>query len=252
MGPAPVLLWERITDGFTQAAPPELGLAAIIAIVLAAAVLSLPRRSWRYFGLFVTVVHELGHATAALLTLQRVTGITLRLDHSGTTTSMGRRGWRAAFTTFWGYPVPAMVGAALVWSAAHGWAGAALSAGALVLVAALVLIRNGQGVLILGGSAAVALALVWFGGGASAGYACLILGIALLVGSCRDWVKVMRVHARRRDLSSSDAYLLRGTTGVPSPLWLGLFALVIGAALVLALGPIALIAGSAGSSGAGA
>ncbi|WP_258069671.1 M50 family metallopeptidase [Arthrobacter sp. SX1312] len=240
----PGQLWERITDGFLRVAPPAIGAVGLVAIVLVAVALSVPRRSWRVFGLFVTVVHELGHATAALLTLQRVTGITLRLDHSGTTTSLGRRGWRAAFTTFWGYPVPAVVGSLLLWGAAHGWAPAALSISAVVLVAALALIRNGQGVLILGGSAAVSLGLVWFGGAAAAGYACLVLGVALLVGACRDWVKVVRVHRRRRDLVSSDAHLLRVAIRIPSPVWLGMFALVIGAAVALSFTPLALIAGA--------
>lgn len=245
----PGQLWQRIADGFARTSPPEIGLPGIAAIVLVAAVLSVPRRSWRVFGLFVTVVHELGHAAAALMTLQHVTGITLRLDHSGTTTSRGPQGWRPAFTTFWGYPVPAVVGAALVWCAAYGWASVALSVSALVLVSALLLIRNLQGVLILGGSAAVSLALVWFGGPAWAGYACLVLGIALLVGSCRDWVKVVRVHARRRNLASSDAYLLQDATRVPSSLWLGLFALVIAAALVVSAGPLALIASQSNAVG---
>lgn len=242
-------LWGRISDGFARASPPEVGVVGLVTLALVAAVLSVPPRSWRIFGLFVTVVHELGHTAAALLTLQRVTGITLRLDHSGTTTSRGRRGWRSAFTTFWGYPVPAVVGAALVWCAAYGWASVALSVGALVLVSALILVRNVQGVLILGGSAAVSLALVWFGGAASAGYACLVLGIALLVGSCRDWLKVVRVHTGRRDRASSDAYLLQASTRVPSLLWLGLFAFVIAGAVASSIRPLALIAAGAGASG---
>ncbi len=235
-------LGRRITAGMGRAAPPEVDIAGLALLVLAAVALSVPRSSWRFFGLFVTVVHELGHAAAALLTLQRVTGITLRFDHSGTTTSRGPRGWRAAFTTFWGYPAPAVVGAVLVMSAAHGWAPAALSVGALALVAALILIRNLQGVLILGILAAVSLALVWFGEGSAAGYACLVLGIGLLVGSCRDWVKVLRVHGRRRELATSDAYILQLATRVAGPLWLALFALVIGAALALSVRPLLLIA----------
>jgi hypothetical protein len=235
-------LGRRISDSMGRAAPPEVDAAVLAVIVVAAVALSVPRPSWRFFGLFVTVVHELGHAAAALLTLQRVTGITLRFDHSGTTTSRGPRGWRAAFTTFWGYPAPAIVGAVLLMSAAHGWAPAALSVGALALVAALILIRNLQGVLILGGTATVSLALVWFGNGAAAGYACLVLGIGLVIGSCRDWVKVLRVHRRRRELSSSDAYLLQVATRIPAPFWLLLFALVIGGALVLSLRPLLLIA----------
>ncbi|WP_394251790.1 M50 family metallopeptidase [Arthrobacter pityocampae] len=241
MDTLPGQLWERITDGFLRVAPPAIGATGLVLLAVVAVALSVPRRSWRIFGLFVTVVHELGHAAAALLTLQRVTGITLRLDHSGTTTSRGRRGWRAAFTTFWGYPVPAVVGSLLLWGTAYGWAPAALSLGAVLLVAALALIRNGQGALILGGSAAVSLGLVWFGGAAAAGYACLVLGIALLVGACRDWVKVAGVH-RRRDLASSDAHLLRLATRVPSPVWLGLFALVITSAVALSVAPLAVIA----------
>jgi hypothetical protein len=242
MGDGAAQLWERITDGFTRGAPPEIGVAGLVLIVLGAAVLSVPRRSWRYFGLLVTVVHELGHAAAALLTLQRVTGITLRLDHSGVTTSRGRRGWRSAFTTFWGYPAPAVVGAALLWCTARGWAPAALSGSALVLLTALLLVRNLQGALILGGTAAASLVLVWFGG-AAAGYSCLVLGLALQVGSCRDWVKVVRVHTRRRDPASSDAFLLQGLTHVPVALWLGAFALVILAALAAAIVPLARITG---------
>lgn len=243
----PAQLWERLTDGFVRVPPPAIDAVGLAGIVLVAVVLSIPRLSWRFFGLFVTVVHELGHATAALLTLQRVTGITLRLDHSGTTTSRGRRGWRTAFTTFWGYPVPAVVGSALVISASAGWGTAALSAGALVLLAALVLIRNPQGVLILGGTAATSLALVWFGGAAWAGTVSLVLGLALLVGSCRDWVKVVRVHVRRRDLTTSDAFLLRQATGIASPVWLALFAVVILGALAVSAGPLAEVAAAAGS-----
>ena len=157
-------------------------------------------------------------------------------------TGRRRRGWRSIVATFCGYPVPALVGTALLWCTAHGWAPAALSAGVVVLVGALLLVRNLQGALILGGTATVSLVLVASGGPAAA-YSCLVLGIALLVGSCRDWVKVVRVHTRRRDLTTSDAYLLRGLTGLPSTVWLGLFAVVIGLALAVSAVPLGRIVG---------
>jgi hypothetical protein len=40
----------------------------MVAILAVAAALSIPRGTWQYFGLFATLVHELGHAVAAILT----------------------------------------------------------------------------------------------------------------------------------------------------------------------------------------
>ena len=101
-------------------------------------------------GVSVTVVHELGHAFAALMTGQLVKGIHLRIDHSGAMHSLSRRNSRAgaAWSGFWGYPAPAVVGAALVWAAYAGWSGLALSVSALLFLATLLFIRNWQGVLI--------------------------------------------------------------------------------------------------------
>ena len=62
-----------------------------------------------------------------------------------------------------------------------------------------------------------------------------MIGTALLVGSVRGLATVIGVHARRRDqLQTSDAYLLFRRTGVPSPVWLLLFAVVIGGCVVFA------------------
>lgn len=226
------LWWERIIAGFTRSQPPELSLTEVAVVLLIAAALAIPRASWRYFGLFSTVVHELGHAFAALLTGRRVTGIRLNFDHSGLTTSFGRPGWRTAWATFWGYPVPAVVGSVLVWAGFAGWAPAALSVGALVLLAALLFIRNADGVLILVGSVAVSAVLVFWVPADFTGHAVVALGVALLVGSVRDLVKVASVHVRRRrDRRASDAYLLYRSTGIPSAVWLVLFAAVVTACL---------------------
>lgn len=227
--------WTRILDGFARAAPPDIALIELTVMVLAAAALSLPRSTWRYFGLFTTIVHELGHAFAALMTGRVLKGITLTMDHAGTTTTIGRPGWRSAWSGFWGYPTPAVLGAILVWAGINGWGPAALSVGALILLAALLFIRNGAGLLILLVTSGVSVLLVVALPGQFAGHVVVALGLALLVGSVRDLGKVISVHLRRRrELQSSDAYLLYRSTGVPSPVWLALFAVVIGAAMVWA------------------
>ncbi|NVN00146.1 M50 family metallopeptidase [Arthrobacter sp. SDTb3-6] len=222
--------WHAVLAGFVRSSAPAVPVSVLAAIVAAAVVLSIPRASWRWFGLYVTFVHELGHAFAALMAGRYIHGLTIGLDHSGQLVSSGRRGFSATWSGFWGYPAPAVVGAALVWSVTAGWAGAAMSIGALVLLVALVFLRNATGILVALASAAVAQALVMLAGPATVSYVVLALGIALGVGSVRDFFKVAAVHTSRRNrLASSDAWILSRSTGVPSFVWLAGFALVIAA-----------------------
>jgi hypothetical protein len=180
-------------------------------------------------------VHELGHAFAAVLSGRVVHGIRIRRDHSGDAMSTGRGGFGTVLSGVFGYPAPAIVGAALLWSVFNGYTALALLVGGVVLVLTVLVIRNLFGVLVVLGSAAVAAAL-WFSATPEVqGYALLVLGVALLVGSVRGLVTVIGVHtSRRAQLRTSDAYLLYQRTGVPSPVWLAVFALLIGASLFFA------------------
>ncbi|MDN3483097.1 M50 family metallopeptidase [Arthrobacter sp. APC 3897] len=236
--------FSKAAEGFTRGDPLEVPLPALLLIAAGAALLTVPRPAWRWFGLFVTFVHELGHAFAALMTGQLVKGIQLRFDHSGQMHSMGRSRFAAAWTGFWGYPVPALVGALLVWAAINGWAGFALSAGALVLLAALLFIRNAQGLLIALGCAGISVLLVWFASPPAVSGITLGVGMALLAGAVRDWFKVLSVHTRRRrSLHSSDAFILYQRTGVPAVFWLSAFAAVIAASAAAALWCLRQVAG---------
>lgn len=211
----------------------------LIAVVLVAVVLSVPGATWRYFGLFATVTHELGHAFAALTSGQRLGGIQLRLNHSGTTTSYTRGRFAAVWSGFWGYPVPGMTGAGLVWSGFTGWGPAAMSAGLLVLLASLIFIRNAAGVLILLVAVAGTGALIIGVPAVFTGHVAIILGLALLVASVRDLAKLTNVHLRRRDqLRTSDAYILYRATAVPSAVWIALFSLVVAASWLVAWQPM--------------
>jgi hypothetical protein len=234
--------WGKVLAGFGQGAPVDPSPLVLAAIAAAAVAVSVPRASWRWFGLFVTVVHELGHAFAALMTGQVVKGIHLRFDHSGAMHSMSRGNGRAAaaWSGFWGYPAPAVVGVALVWAAYQGWSGLALSVSALLFLATLLFIRNWQGVVIALGCAVAAVLLVWYATPVFLGYFTLAVGIALLVGAVRDWFKVFGVHTRRRhEVGNSDAYILARQTGVPAAVWLGGFAAVITASCLAGLGAVA-------------
>lgn len=205
----------------------------LVMIAIAAAV-SIPRATWQVFGLFTTLVHELGHAVAALLTGRVVHGIRIRRNHSGEALSSGKGA--AVISGMMGYPAPAIVGAAQLWCVFNGYTSIALFVGGVALLVTLLVIRNLFGVLVVLGSAAVSAGL-WFSATPTVqGYSLLVLGIALLVGSVRGLATVIGVHTGRRgQLSTSDAYLLFRRTGIPSPVWLLLFAVVIGGCCVLAV-----------------
>jgi hypothetical protein len=97
-----------------------------------AAALSVPRATWRWFGLVSTVVHELGHAFSALMVGHRVPA---SLWSSTTPPDHLLRPERAptVWSGFWGYRLGGVSGRAVVGLGLTGGAGA-MSAGTLVLV----------------------------------------------------------------------------------------------------------------------
>lgn len=235
-------LWAQGTDLLARTESPSVSFAQLLIVVVAAAAVAIPRRSWRYFGLLATVTHELGHAFSALTTGQRLSGIRLRMDHSGTTTTYSRSRAAAAWACFWGYPVPAVLGAAFVWAGLNGWAPAALASAALILAASLVFLRNLTGFLITGGATAACAGLVMLVPSFFQGHVVIILGLALLVAAVRDLAKLVHLHLRRRDrLATSDAYLLFRATAVPSFIWILLFSGVVAGAWLTAWQQISLL-----------
>jgi hypothetical protein len=235
-------LWSTLLDTFSRADAPSVTITELVLALVAAAALSVPRRSWRYFGLLATATHEMGHAVAAVVSGQRLSGIRLRLDHSGTTTTYSRSRLASAWSCFWGYPVPALVGAMFVWCGFNGWGPAAITGGGLALAASLLFLRNLAGVLITVAAIAGTLLLILLVPEAFVGHVAVILGLALLVAAVRDLMKLAHVHVRRRErLASSDAYLLWRATSVPSAVWIVLFAALVAGSWLWAWQPISLV-----------
>jgi hypothetical protein len=229
---------------FSRADPIDLSPAVMLAVLAIAAVLSIPRATWQVFGLFTTLVHELGHAVAAILTGRVVHGIRIRRNHSGEAVSSGRGGFGSVVSGMLGYPAPAIVGAVQLWCVFNGYTAAALFGGGVVLVLTILVIRNLFGVLVVLASAAVSVLLWLFATPQQQGYALLVLGVVLLVGAVRGLGTVIAVHVRRRgQLRTSDAYLLYLRTKVPSVIWLAAFAVLILGCVALAVGAYASYAG---------
>ena len=203
------------------------GIAAAIALVLV-----VPRAVWAYSGLVVTVVHELGHGLAGLLIGRRVLGIRISADHAGLTTTKGT-GASAPFSTFFGYPAPAMFGAALVAASLWGRAGTALGVSLLLLLVSLVFFRGAltwvTALICLAGGIGL---LGWTPGKWLSGVVGGI-GAYFLLGSLRGFGNVLRAHATGRT-DASDAAILARSTRVPAGVWLFLMALVIAASFAAA------------------
>ncbi|NSX34918.1 M50 family metallopeptidase [Pseudarthrobacter oxydans] len=234
--------WNRLLDAFSRADAPSVTLTELVLALVVAAALSVPRRSWRYFGLLATATHEMGHAVAALISGQRLSGIRLRLDHSGTTTTYSRSRLASAWSCFWGYPVPAIVGATFVWCGFNGWGPAAIMAGSLALAASLLFLRNLAGILITVTAMSASVLLILLVPEAFVGHVAVILGVALLVAAVRDLIKLAHLHLRRRErLASSDAYLLWRATSVPSGVWIILFAALVAGSWLWAWQPISTV-----------
>lgn len=231
------MLETLLTTVTTRASFDDSAWMYVAGAVLVALVLVVPSRMWAASGLLVTIVHELGHGFAGLMTGRRVVSIRIAGNHGGLTVSQGTSG-SAVWSTFWGYPVPALVGAGLVLASLEGFAAAACFAGSLLLLVSLVFMRGGLAwvvslVAVLGGGAL----LSWAPPAVVTGVV-LGLGMFFLVGSVRGLGNVLRAHARGRRHESDAAFLARDT-GVPSGVWLFLFALVIAGCAALSLWSIA-------------
>src|SRR6478672_8630485 len=136
--------WDELrTRIVTAPGDVAMGAPAVTVAVLAALLVVAVPPVWQVLRLAVTLVHELGHALVGLAVGRRFTGFVLRGDMSGHAVTVGpSRGVGRVLSTWAGYPAPAVVGAALVWTAGRGWAAPTLTGVLVVLLTALVRVRS--------------------------------------------------------------------------------------------------------------
>lgn len=213
--------------------------AVIGAAVIIAGVMVIPNGVWRVTGVWVTMVHELGHALAGAVRGRTGMRIRVNTDHSGLTTSTGRTD-SVAWTSFWGYPAPPLVGALMVCAAVAGWVtdstvwttsavGILLGVSAAALLFMRGLIAVGSTLAGIAGSAAL---LLW----APHTITVLVLlaaGLFEWAGGVRALANLSRLHAKRR-ARDSDAAVLGRLTPLPAFMWIGVF-------WVIALAPVAIV-----------
>jgi len=179
---------------------------------------------WRRGRNVVTMVHEAGHALAAVLVGRRLQGIKLHSDTSGVTVSRGKpEGPGMAFTAMAGYLAPSVLGLLFASLLGADLVGTVLVLIALLLLGVLVMVRNAYGVFTVVASAAV-LALIAFVAPVElqAPFSYLVTWF-LLFGGVRP-VAELQVKRRRGQARDSDADQLGRLTAVPAVLWVLVFA----------------------------
>ncbi|WP_410571308.1 M50 family metallopeptidase [Amycolatopsis sp. cmx-4-61] len=179
---------------------------------------------WRRARNVVTLVHEAGHALAAVLVGRRLQGIKLHSDTSGVTVSRGKpEGPGMAFTAMAGYLAPSVLGLLFASLLGADLVGTVLVLTALLLLGVLVMVRNAYGVFTVVASAAV-LALIAFVAPVElqAPFSYLLTWF-LLFGGVRP-VAELQVKRRRGQARDSDADQLGRLTAVPPVLWVLVFA----------------------------
>lgn len=186
---------------------------------------------WRWARGVVTIVHEAGHAFAAVLTGRRLTGIRLHSDTSGVTLSVGRpTGPGMVLTAAAGYVSPSLIGLAGVVLLALEQVTVMLWATTAVLLAMLALVRNAYGALSLLVTGGVVVAVSLYAPPEAQGTFGYAATWFLLFGGVRPVYELGR--QRRRDpRRGSDADQLARLTRVPAVLWVAFFATVTVGAL---------------------
>ncbi|CCI54897.1 MAG: M50 family metallopeptidase [Tetrasphaera jenkinsii] len=204
--------------------------AAGLTVVLVVAAILCWGPAWQWVRLGATLVHEVGHAVVGILSGRRFTGFVVAGNASGHAITVGpERGLGRIATTWAGYPAPAVVGLAFVWSAAQGYAAATLGLLLLGSLALLIRVRSVTTVAVVGAALAATGSLWWWRSDALQAHALTTVGVILIAGAWRGLASVWR-HGRAGD----DPAVLRRLTGVPALLWILSWALTCAGATVAA------------------
>ncbi len=177
---------------------------------------------WRVVRLAVTLVHELGHAVMGIVVGRTFTGFVLRSDMSGQAVTRGPvRGAGRVVTTWAGYPMPALVGATVVWLAGRGWSGPVVTGTLAVLVLTLIRVRSLLTAVVMVVSIGATFALWWWRNDALQPQVLFGVGVVLLIGGWRHLLTVRGDRGR-----GSDPAVLAWLTSVPRAVWNASFVVV--------------------------
>lgn len=221
--------WERLFG----AQPEPHAVVPLVTGVLALLVV-LSGGPWRLARHLLTIVHEGGHALAAVLVGRRLRAILLHSDTSGVTVSRGKvTGPGMVFTALAGYPAPALLGLLFAGLIAVDLMPTVLLIAAVGVLGVLVMVRNAYGVFTVLVAAAVLAGVAFLGTPNIEAVFVYTITWFLLLGSVRP-VFELGGKRRRGSARDSDADQLARLTGAPGVFWVAMFLMINLGSLVLA------------------
>jgi len=200
--------------------------------VLALLVVCSPR-VWPVARTVVTIVHEGGHAVAALATGRQLTGVRVYRSTAGETASRGSAsGLGVVVTAVAGYLAPPLLGLGAAALLATGHVTGMLLLAVLLLAGLALAVRNAYGMLaVLAALVAVAAVCLYGSALVQAGFGYVATWF-LLLGGVRPVLELAR-ERRWGGGRRSDADQLARLTPLPGGAWVVIFGLVALAALAL-------------------
>lgn len=211
-------IWSRATTVAPQPEP-----QVVLLVVVAALALVVYPPTWHWVRHLITVVHEAGHAFAAVLVGRRLTGIHLHSDTSGLTVSRGRpRGPGMVVMLCAGYLAPAALGLMAVLLLAHGRALGLLWLLVLLLVVMFVQIRNWYGALVLLVIGSALVAITWYLSATVQSTVAHLITWVLLIAAPKPVLELIAGRRRSRR-TGSDVDQLARLTPFPAGVWSGFF-----------------------------
>jgi len=226
-------IWDRVA-----ARQPVPDASFVLAAGLVALVLVLLPATWPRVRLGITVVHEAGHAVAAVLVGRRLSGIRLHSDTSGLTVSRGKpRGPGMVAMLAAGYLAPALLGLLAAYLLGAGRAVGLLWLLVVLLAALLVWVRNGYGLLVLLLLGGGLFALTWWGSAQAQSVTAYLVTWLLLLAAPRPLLELLGRDRRRS--RTSDPAQLATLTHVPAVVWTLLLLLASCGGLVLGVSMLA-------------
>lgn len=175
---------------------------------------------------FITVVHEFGHAIAALFLGGKVQGIKINSDGSGVTMSGHEVNMSyipvRIVTLLSGYSFPIFLGIGLLWAWFNNYIVAGVITLAIVSLLSFVFLRNFFALFVMVLFSAITVGtffLPW------TGYPYMLASVSLvfLILGLKDAGQISKAVFQKRPELNSDFNLLRDQTHIPAQVWVIIF-----------------------------